>query len=749
MTAPFSDTFLDYLLSASDGGRFERTVQDLLALRDGEEFVGLGGIHDGGADGLLRGCIEEKARPGHFIQISLQENISTKVRGTVKRLREVGREAHSLTYWSGARVGELDVLEDKLSKELKLTIRIKDRLAFYRLANHDRRTQELIQARYRGEIFEISTQAKAIGEQHAEFAKDPSVFVFLQFETGDRFSKGGLIAPVVDALIYWALRDTDPDAGKLLPRGELKKRIEDLLPTARSTLIPHVDTRLAALAKKSGTGKQRVRAYNDKDAFALPYAMRLELAAAGAEEVSLQARLRASLHQRAESAGAKEPKLVAAACEQVIYKHFNQQGLLLAAFLEKRLEGIEIDDQVVEVELQAASGKGKLPDKASYSAALVVLRHVFYTPNAVEDEFLHRLSRTSMLLFSLKHCPKLVEYFNQLAGNFTLLVGTDILVKAVSESFLPAEHRHVTNVLAVARACGAELLLAEPVLHEMYTHIRAAHLEFKYHYAPVEPYITPALASQCDRILIRTYFYARLLLKQVTGWNAFLNRFIDPDEVDQNSAKAEHQLRAYLCKKFGLTYMSSSEILEGIPEDKLEALAKDLAKRSAFKREELAKNDATMVLAVYARRRKGKEVAKYDGFGLRTWWLTKEFRVLAYTGEIVREHDGIPYIMRPEFLLNFLTLAPKGADGAAAQQLLPSHVGLQLGQHLPSVHMQRILKEIENWKDLPPERIEVKVSDAVDRLKYDRVKRYESNLDLDGRAEADALIEALKSAAKA
>ena len=748
MDSPLSDTLLDYILSAADGARFERTIQELLALRDGDQFVALGGVHDGGADGLLRGCNEEKERPGHFVQISLQENISAKLRGTVKRLREVGREVHSVTYWSGVRVAEIDILEENLSKELKVTVRIKERLAFYRLANHDRRTRELVQAHYRAEIFELSAQAKALGEQHAEFAKDPSVFVFLQFETGDRFAKGGLIAPIADALIYWTLRDTDPDVEKLLTRGELKRRITDLMPGAAPNLLPHVDGRLIELSKKSGTGEQRVRAYRDKDSFALPYAMRVELATAGASEISIQKGLRTSLADRAKSAGAKDPTLVAQACEQVIYRHFTQQGLLLAAFLEKRLEGIKIDDQIVEVELQAASGKNKLPDAASYAAALVVLRQVFYTPNAVEDDFLHRLSRTSMLLFSLKHCPKLIEYFNQLAGNFSLLVGTDILVKALSESFLPTEHRHVTNVLAAARACGAQLVLAEPVMHEMYTHLRAAHLEFKNHYAPVEPYVTAALASQCDRIFIRTYFYARLLLGQVRGWNAFINQFVDPDALDENSAKGENQLRGFLCKRFSLEYVSTAEIEEGVDPAELEALTKDLVKRSALKREELARNDATMVLAVYARRRKGKEVAKYDGFGLRTWWLTKEFRVLAYTGDLVRKHDQVPYIMRPEFLLNFLTLAPKASEDAAVHQLLPSHVGLQIGQHLPSLHMQRILKEIDNWKDLSPERIEIKVTDAVDRLKFDRVKRYESNLDLDGRAEADALIDALKSAAK-
>jgi hypothetical protein len=302
MDSPLSDTLLEYLLGAADGGRFERLVQELLAIRDGENFVALGGVHDGGADGLLRGTYDDPGRSGNFVQISLQENVSQEIRGTVKRLREVGREVRSVAYWAGVRIPELDLLEVKLSKELGVTVRIKDRLAFFRLANYDKRTQALIQAQFRAEIFELSSQAKSLSERHAEFAKDPSVFVFLQFETGDRFSKGGMVAPIVDALIYWALRDTDPDSSKLLSREQLKARIADLIPGALANLIPNVDGRLQVLTNKSATGTQRVRAYTADDSFCLPYDMRVELASANADEQAMQTAMRGSLKGRAVAA---------------------------------------------------------------------------------------------------------------------------------------------------------------------------------------------------------------------------------------------------------------------------------------------------------------------------------------------------------------------------------------------------------------------------------------------------------------
>ena len=56
--------------------------------------------------------------------------------------------------------------------------------------------------------------------------------------------------------------------------------------------------------------------------------------------------------------------------------------------------------------------------------------------------------------------------------------------------------------------------------------------------------------------------------------------------------------------------------------------------------------------------------------------------------------------------------------------------------------MHRILNEIEQWNSLSPERVEIKITDAVNNLKFDRVKRYESNLDAMGEMDADQIIAA-------
>ena len=739
-----SDTLATYLIGTLDGFGFERLIQNLLAIRDGDNFVALGGVHDGGADGFDRSVQMEKSRPTSFVQMSIQENANDKIRQTVKRLIEFGRDVKTLTYWTSRKL-PVDIVEEKLSNELDITIRIRDWDSVLRLINANDKTSAAFTDHFRAAIFELSEARQTSADKAFDVVSDPSVYVFLQFERSERFSKGGLVAPIVDSLVYWALRDTDPDEERLITRDELKRRITQVLPAAASSLIPSVDPRLKELTTKGGGGEQRVRHYRLSDSFCLPRSIRIQLAQRSVEELALQALVRKSLTDRATSRGATEPADVAAVCERAIYRHFHEQGLILAAFLEKRLDGITISDQIVESELQVTAASGVSLSKQSYSAALGVLQEIFYTPNAVENDFLHRLSRTSLLLFSLKHCPRLVEYFNKMTGKFRLLVGTDILIKAVSESFLPAEHRHVTNLLKVAKACGASLLLSKPVVDEIFTHLHATHLEFRNHYAEQEPYITAPMASQSDRILIRTYFYAKLLMRRVSGWRSFIEMFLEYDDLANLTERGENQLQAFLCKVFDLEPLTRDTLLQAVNADELKSLASALEQRNT-KKAILALNDASMVLAVYAHRASGAEAEKYDGFGLRTWWLTKETHVLQHTGAVVQKHGGTPYIMRPEFLLNFLSLSPAtSAIDPIVRDLLPSHVGLQIGQHLPAAHMHKLLVHFDEWKLMPDARREIRVTDAIDRLKYDRLKRYQTVLDVTGEDEADAVVAALNA----
>jgi hypothetical protein len=185
----------------------------------------------------------------------------------------------------------------------------------------------------------------------------------------------------------------------------------------------------------------------------------------------------------------------------------------------------------------------------------------------------------------------------------------------------------------------------------------------------------------------------------------------------------------FLVQRFRMEYLSREDISTGVTHEDMNDLAERLADARGAKNRELSANDALMVHAVYRQRKTHKEAAIYDGFGYRTWWLTKEIQILNFTAHLVIREGGVPYIMRPEFILNFIALSPKAASvRKSLRDLLPTTVGLQLGQHLKPDVMHQLLSGTAEWASLPPERVAVIIGDNVNRLKYDRLKQYTTNI---------------------
>ena len=85
--------------------------------------------------------------------------------------------------------------------------------------------------------------------------------------------------------------------------------------------------------------------------------------------------------------------------------------------------------------------------------------------------------------------------------------------------------------------------------------------------------------------------------------------------------------------------------------------------------------------------------------------------------------------MRPEFILNFVALAPKAADVRKSfSDFLPTTAGLQLGRYLDDSVMHSMLNHVEEWSQLPPERVSVILGEKVNRLTHDRYKKYTNNI---------------------
>lgn len=723
------------------GVRFEAFAKLVFEAVYGEHFVPLGGIHDGGADGVMSSYVQEvRGKPNTFIQFSATDDSKAegKIKDTIIALKKVGREPRQLIYATSEPLPKADQIVSSTFERDSVLVQVRDYERLKGYVNSDVKVNDAFYRSFASDISELATAAKLALPTVSEYANDPTVYVFLNHELRDRFSRDSLNLRVLDALIYWSLRETDPDKNIRLVRSDVSQKICDIFPISKSVLLPNLDSRLKELSRKDSTGAERLRHYRVDDSFCLPFEMRRTLAAEAAEVSVRQDRFREGLGARlAEEAKHSLTPAVSRDCVELVFTtvhlYFMEQGLVLAAFLEGHLERIQLSDQIVEDTMVKALSKIEHRGRISpdlFGVCMAVLRGIFYRTTTVEREYLAYLSRTSCLLVTMQSAPKLLEYLNKMGGNFRLFVGSDLLVKTLSEIYVEQEFRQVTNMLLICKQLGASLILTEPVLQEVFTHLHATDLEFQNHYAAQEPYLKAGQIVECDRILIRAYLHSSKKDSGPKSWRAYMNNMTDPEGLRAKTGAARNSLMGLLVQRFGMVYLSTEELEKTVSGPKVAALAERLGnERGWAKHPELSKNDALMVYATYAQRSIHNEVGIYDGFGFRTWWLTKETHILAMTGELVRAQGGVPYIMRPEFILNFVALAPKAADVRKSfSDFLPTTAGLQLGRYLDDSVMHSMLDHVEEWSDLPPERVSVILGEKVNRLTHDRYKKYTNNI---------------------
>src|SRR5207237_176021 len=105
---------------------------------------------------------------------------------------------------------------------------------------------------------------------------------------------------------------------------------------------------------------------------------------------------------------------------------FETEGLELAAFLhgnDLAEEDYSIADSIDKALLQSsAAGEQQILWK---EVLVRMLRTTIYESTEEERLYLGKLSRTYLLLFSLNAEPRIVEYFQTMASDFYLYLGSD------------------------------------------------------------------------------------------------------------------------------------------------------------------------------------------------------------------------------------------------------------------------------------------------------------------------------------
>ena len=552
-------------------------------------------------------------------------------------------------------------------------------------------------------------------------------------ETERRSNNSTLIESVSDSLILWALEGTDPEHSLFATRGQIVRKVEEVLPSARYFIRGQIDGRLEILSSKNNPTGREIRRYKKEDKFCLPYETRLLVEQENIEDELLKVQVLKEFEARAQSFTPKVcPRTVARVALRAVELTFEVRGLELATFLERDVgdyEDLSISDQV-DVAIQDAS-LGGMDAVVSKESALSVVRRAFYDSTRCERTYFGKLARSYSLLFHLRAEPRIVEYFQSMSASLILLVGTDILIRALSERYLRTEDQMTCNMLNLLRDVNADLILTEPVVEEVYTHLQNTDLEFQLDFKEVEQYVDAEIARHSSKILIRAYFYARLHpvegVTPPTGWGNFVGQVCNYGSLRTNMGR--EQIRKYLSERFNMRYFSTAELSEVVSDREVQDLADALKELRPGKRRELIENDAKMALAVYGKREELREQHKTNPYGYRTWWLTQETTVRKATMELV-ESKNAQYIMRPEFLLNFIALSPTTSEVRNAyKDIFPTLLGVRLGNRMRPELFHGIMERAREAMDVDDARARVMMEDYSNKLKGDFFKKYEVELD--------------------
>ncbi len=349
----------------------------------GTTFVPLGGTHDGGADAFEATDLFENPhqRPRVFYQASIQKDHRPKIRQTIKRLREYGRDPAILNYVTSIHVSAIDKEEEKLSSELDVTIRIRDRNWIVANINDSPQTQTAFDTYLKPSLSFLSELGSATTVGDSPRVPARTLCVFLGQEIELRRKNTDLREAVTDSLILWALEGTDPDTNVFMTRDEILKKIESALPSSKTFVQTIFENRIRLMASKRNPTGREIRWHRKENKYCLPYHTRRIITQENTIDESIKLQVLAIYEQRSRPYTMADESLstrdIASLSHRVLELTFEKNGLEFAAFLAGQPESDQkftVADQVDE----AISDRGLGGEQAvnAKEATLAVLTHV-------------------------------------------------------------------------------------------------------------------------------------------------------------------------------------------------------------------------------------------------------------------------------------------------------------------------------------------------------------------------------------
>ncbi len=362
------------------------------------------------------------------------------------------------------------------------------------------------------------------------------------------------------------------------------------------------------------------------------------------------------------------------------------------------------------------------------------LRSIFYSSTTGQRTLLQRIARSYAIAFALRAEPRVLSYFDDMMDKTWLFVGSDVLIVALSERYLPENDRHTRNLLQVTSAAGARLILTAPVLDEVLAHVRGTDRDYLEQGEYLEVLNDYELVRNVPRILLRAYLYSRDSTRsdRPRSWEQFVHQFCDYGTLHKDAAETD--LKRYLMTTFSMRFENWQKVLEVCDKERHAALTKSLLaiKDSGTQ----ADIDAYVYDLVQQTRMNRQEDARAVEFGYQTWWLSSG------EGAAVRAMSSVDgrserILMRPGFLAKYIQFSPSASKAREdLHDFLPSLLGIRLGRRVTEEAFTNLMDTLRDAESLEPGGRAAKMAAFADRLKESRRHEYEKSFD----AASDSLM---------
>ena len=630
MSSEFVSVCIDQINTAD----FEVWCQGVLTKDRGYKFAPTGGMHDGGQDGFIRSVDEF---PDHYVQISKEEGTSGKIRRTINKLKKT-RNLRKLTYVTSQEENKKDLIEARINKDCGVRVEILDKrwLAVQAHVHDDIRDSLLSHSReFIDSLKRAQSSERVLGE-----SSRLSIVSYLEAHVQSLDGTENLQNICLDTLVYNALIGTDPDKNKFKSAENIRESISKEHPSVLAKAKASLAERLAFLSSKDNN--PRIRKH-PSSRYALPYSVRSEFNDGFIYVQSISDRFTSSINGRFRELklnGPDELRTHVIECVKFsILQVYQKQAMNFAASFSNRT--FDPDIKVFEFIRNFTESRelGQISADEVRDVASAICRGVCYSANNDEQEYLNLLLKYFTIQFVMDGDEAVTQYFSDMATRLRLYVGTDIIVRCLSEALVQEPSRGMTNSLRLIHSAGVKLRVTRQTLEEVFFHIHHSTEVFRQDYESWFRHATLDSVINCDRILIRSFFYALLEPdrheRKPRDWSDYLrnfglaNWFLRARDV----ISEEHldEFGSYLIDKYQLEFVEIDEVLNTIDQDLASKIANDMLSRSEFTTDGfkiLAKNDAQMALFVNAERRNRSERVSNSLYGFNTWWLTEEKNIL-------------------------------------------------------------------------------------------------------------------------